>query len=117
MWLFTMKPAIFSFGSIVLFSLLCCLGCSKKIEIDQRHVVGTYRGTIEGRTETLELRPEGTYVLQRDLGDHEQVIATGDWELTPYDDEMRIAAHGFPDRRNKADQGSSSSITLLGVEG
>jgi hypothetical protein len=91
-------------------------GCStKKAALNRDRIVGTYTATFEGSTEILNLKPDGTYQLQRNSGKESQVVTSNEWNLVPYGDETKIALNGFPNPLNKGDQGHTS-ITLLGVE-
>ena len=80
-----------------LLSLMCLvllLGCSKVTDSSQ--VIGTYEAHHQNGVETLQLRPDGTYIhhfkavngialdtTRRSLGDSSARIHWGLWAATP----------------------------------
>ena len=82
-------------------------GCSRKVTIDNQRIFGTYKGDFEGKTEILN----GTYVLKQNPGGERSVTITGNWNLVPYGDEIRLALE------SKEKAGGDADVRLLGGAG
>lgn len=73
---------------------LILLGCDKPLS--QREVVGLYVADFGAGRETIELRPDGSYLhLFREPGASEEVKNEGSWRMTLEDKENRIVFENF----------------------
>lgn len=79
---------IFLLNSITIFS-----GCSG--EIDIKTVIGNYVANHQKGTDTLELRPDGTYNYQYIFPDGGEIKISNKWEFNNSDGKPIITFHKF----------------------
>jgi len=67
------------FHSFIILAVILLAGC--ELAPSRKDIVGTYSGTLNGATETLVLRPDGTFSQDLTLPSGQKTNAIGFWSL------------------------------------
>ncbi len=97
-----------------LMCLVLLLGCSKVTDSSQ--VIGTYEAHHQNGVETLQLRPDGTYIHHFKAVNGTETTYSGKWQFEPYYGEPKVSLNNFPQHFPPNSHKETIGITLLGIE-
>jgi hypothetical protein len=81
------------FRSAMLMCFVALLGCSKPV--DRLEVPGPYKAVHKNGAETLELRPDGTYIHRVRAADGSASTQSNRWRFEPFEGEPKVALDDF----------------------
>ena len=103
--------------AVLLLPLMCLLfffGCSKVTDSSQ--VIGTYEAHHQNGVETLQLRPDGTYINHFKAVNGTEATNSGKWQFEPYYGEPKVSLNDFSQHFPPNSHKDTIGITLLGIE-
>jgi hypothetical protein len=78
---------------VLIVMLVLILACSKRINPSE--VAGTYEAHHQNGVETLQLRPDGSYLHEFKSANGTTSDHSGRWKFEPFDGEPKVALYDF----------------------